>query len=406
MISQAQVFISSLFKLNPDRNLRLDVLRGVAVLLVIGRHVALGPEQAGWLTPFAQVAHVFGWTGVDLFFVLSGFLVGGILFREIRHQQTLNAGRFVIRRAFKIWPAYLVFLGLYFAWPIFQRLFLGQGAWSTMLTQMLTLGLPHLLQLQNYCCNFTYFAHLWSLAVEEHFYLLLPGICVLLRAPVFFNGKAWPKFPWVVLGVLLVCNGLRLVNWQRPFDLLTHYTPTHLRLDSLFFGVLLAYGQHFSPRFRQLSQQWWWLWLLGGLLLISPMLFLDLYDSIFVWTIGFTFLYVGYGGVLIGILYCPPLNLPGFLQAPFHRMAQALAWVGFFSYTTYLWHFNAAYATQHIFLNPLWAFVEPTLLWSIAEIFYIACATLIGALMGRLVEAPALALRERLFPAPVASTAQ
>ena len=71
------------------------------------------------MEPIANLWMRFGWTGVDLFFVLSGFLVGGLLFRELRQQSGLDVRRFIIRRGFKIWPSYLVFLAAIFVWQIY-----------------------------------------------------------------------------------------------------------------------------------------------------------------------------------------------------------------------------------------------------------------------------------------------
>jgi peptidoglycan/LPS O-acetylase OafA/YrhL len=81
---------------------QLDVLRGVAILLVIGRHPVVEATAAGRIAPLANLWYHFGWTGVDLFFVLSGFLIGGLLFAELRRTGRLNVSRFLIRRAFKI----------------------------------------------------------------------------------------------------------------------------------------------------------------------------------------------------------------------------------------------------------------------------------------------------------------
>src|SRR5258708_3829342 len=58
------------------RMLQLDILRGVAILLILFRHPVMLPQEAGFLAPIATAIHRFGWTGVDLFFVLSGFLIG------------------------------------------------------------------------------------------------------------------------------------------------------------------------------------------------------------------------------------------------------------------------------------------------------------------------------------------
>src|SRR5690349_9930667 len=94
-----------------QRNVALDVLRAVAVMMVILSHAPQAP--AG--TPLAIAAILrffqqFGSLGVDLFFVLSGFLVSGLLFREVQANGHARVGRFLIRRGFKIYPAFYVFL--------------------------------------------------------------------------------------------------------------------------------------------------------------------------------------------------------------------------------------------------------------------------------------------------------
>ena len=84
------------------RNLGLDLLRLVAVLLVIVRHVHNSEENH----LIFQLLEVGGWVGVDLFFVISGFLISFLLFKEFATTQTMNLGRFLIRRAFKIYPPF------------------------------------------------------------------------------------------------------------------------------------------------------------------------------------------------------------------------------------------------------------------------------------------------------------
>src|SRR3989338_4897751 len=83
----------------------LDVLRGIAVLLVLGRHIVQVP--AGGIGLFLMdVWQNCGWIGVDLFFVLSGFLVSGLLFSEYKLHGSIELSRFFIRRGLKIYPAY------------------------------------------------------------------------------------------------------------------------------------------------------------------------------------------------------------------------------------------------------------------------------------------------------------
>ncbi len=82
-----------------NRNPQLDLLRGIAVLLVIAHHY-----------PYYDLLHQIGWAGVDLFFVLSGFLISGLLFSDWKRYGRLSIGRFFVRRGLKIYPGFYVFL--------------------------------------------------------------------------------------------------------------------------------------------------------------------------------------------------------------------------------------------------------------------------------------------------------
>src|SRR5690242_15756489 len=97
-----------------SRSLQLDFLRGIAILLVLFSHAPIG-SRSGIFTHLTGAMVRFGWTGVDLFFVLSGFLVGGLIFAELRKGARFDAKRFLIRRGFKIWPAYAIFIAFFFA---------------------------------------------------------------------------------------------------------------------------------------------------------------------------------------------------------------------------------------------------------------------------------------------------
>ena len=87
------------------RNLPLDFLRGVAILLVFGRHLEL-PHPDGFVGVLSEIWFKIGWLGVDLFFVLSGFLIGGLLLTELQQCGKINIGRFLVRsmRASRIAP--------------------------------------------------------------------------------------------------------------------------------------------------------------------------------------------------------------------------------------------------------------------------------------------------------------
>lgn len=89
----------------------LDILRAVAIILVLGRHMLLCPADVNIaLHHVTLVWHQGGWIGVDLFFVLSGFLISGLLFKEHQNYGRIALKDFFIRRGLKIYPAYLVFI--------------------------------------------------------------------------------------------------------------------------------------------------------------------------------------------------------------------------------------------------------------------------------------------------------
>src|SRR5579871_627813 len=181
-----------------QRLIELDFLRGIAILLVVGSHAAMPSQAAGHLNSLVWTWQSWGWTGVDLFFVLSGFLIGGLLFREIKTYGRLDVPRFIIRRGFKIWPMYYVFLCLGFLVVMLKNHFSFAHTGH--------LFLPYLFHLQNYDPNglidrpreavamFTV-NHAWSLAVEEHFYLLLPFLLLWLGGTKGVSRLSW--FPGI-----------------------------------------------------------------------------------------------------------------------------------------------------------------------------------------------------------------
>ena len=388
----------SFFKSESKRLRQLDILRGVAVLLVIGHHVILQPEESGIFQPLVNVLIRFGWSGVDLFFVLSGFLVGGLLFSELRSRSVLDVRRFIIRRGFKIWPSYYAYLLTVFLILLARE----HGNVHRALGHIL----PNFFHIQNYLG--TARPHTWSLAVEEHFYLLLPLLLLLLLR--FGKRGRLPSisyFPFIAIGVMVLCTGLRyLAIAHQPFNPATNYNPTHLRMDSLFFGVLLGYLYHFKSALLERIARHRRSLLFLGLALVCPMMVIDIRTGWFVSVIGFAMLYVGYGLILLAVVYTPigEGKLGKLMGSSFGRL---LAFVGFFSYPIYLWHIDAArlplqyFAERGLFgvLPSSWRFI---LITSI----YVVLATAAGVILGTLVEKPALAFRDAFFPSRAAALPQ
>src|SRR5262245_57275931 len=175
-----------------SRLVGLDVLRAVAVLLVLGHHPPTGRPSSDEPSALFLWWHV-GWIGVDLFFVLSGFLIGGLLFEEAKKTGDICLRRFWVRRAFKILPPYFVFLA------VVALLWLFDGQPSVFDCW------PNLLHAQNYLgtADFSVW-HTWSLAVEEHFYLLLPLVLLFLGSA----RRHW--LPILFVFVAIECLVLRL----------------------------------------------------------------------------------------------------------------------------------------------------------------------------------------------------
>ncbi len=351
------------------RIFELDVLRGFAIFLVMGVHV---PAYPIWST--------FGGFGVDLFFVLSGFLISNLLFTEYRNTGDIRLKRFFFRRAMKLYPSFWLLLLVTLIYAMARHLHFGARQW-----------IGELLLTQNYIGSI--WGHTWSLSVEEHFYLLLP----LALAWMLRRGKGsddpFRAIPMLFAGVAAACLAMRAANaYLHPaFDHRLHFQPSHLRIDSLLFGVLLSYLHNFRPGIlRKLTRAPWRmpLSMLSGVALV-PALVLPYNDPI-VYTAGFTLLYFSFGSMLVVSLYKEETrkkSKPGWAL-------KAMARMGFYSYTLYLWHVPLAQLFS--WLAPRFGPVNQYLLHAL---YFTACIAA-GVVASWLVEIPLLKLRERLSPMP------
>jgi peptidoglycan/LPS O-acetylase OafA/YrhL len=216
----------------------LDLLRAIAVAWVMLFHSfvvgGLG-ESYGWLSRY-------GWMGVDLFFVLSGFLIGSQVLAPLARGEGLSFRGFYLRRAFRILPAFAAVLALYLACPWFREA-PGLEPWWKFATFTMNLSIDY--------ANRQAFSHAWSLCVEEHFYLLFPLLALwMTRQP------SPRKFVAVCVCVVLAGIALRGGVWlhdtavdpQRPWFVEDIYYPTWNRLDGLLAGVVLATIKAFRPQ--------------------------------------------------------------------------------------------------------------------------------------------------------------
>lgn len=350
--------------------IELDVLRGVAVLLVLLRH------SEGLVTGMGEgTRRVFeilargGWIGVDLFFVLSGFLVSGLVFRELDAGGRLRVGRFWLRRAFKILPSFWFYL-LFVVWVTAWRE--GSVPWGRWGIEMLFL--------QNYLPGLA--GQTWSLAVEEHFYWILP-----LGLGVMYRRGGYRALPWVFLVICGVALGLR--GWTAgalEYGHRTHLYPTHLRLDALCCGVILRhFHQHASATWRRcLDKMGVWSWPLVVVLLV-PAFLIPLGSSRALTVFGLSGNFLGFG-LLISLVLRQGVPTEGIGE----MWVRALAKVGTWSYGIYLWHLEILGRLEHYGMGKLPA----ELLWVLG----LGASVALGALVTRWIECPVLRLRDRYFP--------
>ena len=329
-----------------------------------------------------------GWIGVDLFFVLSGFLISGLLFSEYKKRHTISLKRFFIRRGLKIYPAFYVFL-----------LLTGVMSYLVFHTHA---SLAHYLQDVFFIMNYTHgvWDHTWSLGVEEHFYIFLPILLLVLVRFSSDRRNPFAKIPWVAVAVRSLCIVFRAisVDFGTP-NIKMAYVASHERMDALFFGVLLGYFYHFRPSVLEgLMCPRWNCAVIGAfflfLLSFAYLFPLEEPSNMFA-TIGYTFIYLGFGGVLLLSLYVHGI-LPRGIGWVAEKIGSAFAFCGVYSYSIYLWH------------GPMGAWFPglmrravhfPTSKFGNFAAYFMA-SFVIGITMSRLIEYPILHLRDRFFPQP------
>lgn len=229
-----------------DRMFGLDVCRTIAVLSVVTGHMLQHSSPHPLLVSFGFA----GLFGVDLFFCLSGFLIGRILLIESA-QWPVEKEKGLLRFWYRRW---MRTLPLFFFYFVVSLKYDWKGA-TTLSSQ-----LSYLIFAQNLAWPMTDFFRLsWSLAVEEWFYFLFPLILLLL---IGFGQSARRAVAITILCFVLAPPLMRLLLPGHPYDFGALDTGIRqvvaFRLDGIGFGVLIAYISHFHPElFRRLAKYWW-----------------------------------------------------------------------------------------------------------------------------------------------------
>jgi peptidoglycan/LPS O-acetylase OafA/YrhL len=373
------------------RNLQLDVLRGIAILLVIGVHLRLKPPT-GVMGVFGRIWHDYGAFGVSLFFTLSGYLVGGLLLSELRKRGSISIKRFLIRRGFKIYPAYFVFLLYLILMPAAKATAAGKDPLSVIMENFHDL-LPNVFFLQNYVGS-NPSPHTWSLAVEEHFYLSLPFFLLL-----FITSRRVPLLiPFCLLApVTFTLLRLGCAYLGDPYLEARIQGATHLCLDTLLVGVgIRAMAEFSAERFAAFRPWRYALVLLGvGILVSFRYSSFPAFNGVPAWRI-LPINACAAAPMLLGALHIRGRDFGVFTRFVL-PCARLLGWVGIYSYSIYLWHTTALGFAEREIVTRMPAPDAP-LTWAFAALVYIIFIVGIGVTFSKLIEWPAILLRDRYFP--------
>lgn len=333
--------------------------------------MAVCPESVNrYLHEITKVWQRGGWVGVDLFFVLSGFLIASLLFNEHQRYGAISFGKFFVRRGLKIYPPFFVMIAV----TVLYVTVSGKSIPVGRLVRELTF-------LQNYGGGL--WDHTWSLAIEEHFYLLLP-LALIASQRMRSTGFAWISKAFVV--VALTCFALRVwtaLLW--PYSHEMHLFPTHLRVDSLFCGVAVAHAyHHHHDLFRSISDRHRRLLAILGAACFIPPFAVSLPDHPLMYTVVPAVLWAGGAMLLVAFVPVEPQN----------RAVDGIAFIGARSYSIYLWHLPVAAWGIAV---PMFLFFEQVN-WYFYAFLYIGGSLLAGSIMAAMIELPVLRLRDRLIP--------
>lgn len=247
----------------PTRLHGLDTLRSCAILLVLAYHFKVVVSGANTFGFFSQI----GWAGVDLFFVLSGYLIGNQIFSSLIRQD-FSLKTFYIRRFLRTLPNFYLVLALYFLFPSVMGGNTPPDLWR-FLSFTQNLGLH----------TGTAFSHAWSLCIEEQFYLILPAVALLFLLAAKHCKKSM-AYAWCLL-IGLILSGILLRGWfwqNLVHDVETFYNHIYYsslgRFDELLPGVALALIKNYYRPLWQRLLSWGNQFLVAGLICVITMFYL------------------------------------------------------------------------------------------------------------------------------------
>ena len=306
----------------------IDSLRALAVLAVIIYHVDVNYLPGGFL-------------GVDLFFVLSGYLISSLIIKEYRKTGSLNLYNFYIRRARRLLPAvyFMITVGLV-VMVLFNEVLLRKSHLDAIFGYIYSSNWWYIFHKLDYFDSFgaqSPFKHLWSLAIEEQFYMIFPLLFLLInRKKKSKDGtyKLNKNFLYVVLGLILVS----LIAHILLFDINNIsriYFGTDTRAFSLLVGVVGAILYPMEKLHAKVTSQQNIMYSVVSLVSIATLITVMIYTSEYN-----TWLYRG-GFLLVAILGLIVIISSGKQHTLMSRLLsfKPVVFIGKISYSLYLWHF-------------------------------------------------------------------
>ena len=315
----------------------IDSLRALAVLAVIIYHVDVNYLPGGFL-------------GVDLFFVLSGYLISSLIIKEYRKTGSLNLYNFYIRRARRLLPAvyFMITVGLV-VMVLFNEVLLRKSHLDAIFGYIYSSNWWYIFHKLDYFDSFgaqSPFKHLWSLAIEEQFYMIFPLLFLLVnRKKKSKDGtyKLNKNFLYVVLGLILVS----LIAHILLFDINNIsriYFGTDTRAFSLLVGVVGAILYPMERLHAKVTPQQNMIYSVVSLVSIATLITVMIYTSEYN-----TLLYRG-GFLLVAILGLIVIISSGKQHTLMSRLLsfKPVVFIGKISYSLYLWHFPVLVLTTPV----------------------------------------------------------
>lgn len=361
-----------------DRLKGLDLLRAVAIILVLMSHYMSFVAHA---PVFGAIGKV-GWAGVDLFFVLSGYLIGNQILAPVVHGTTMSLKVFFARRLLRTVPNYYAVLAVYLLVPLLLPSAPILGSSAPPLWQLLTFT-------QNIGLSYGQtFTHSWSLCIEEQFYVALPLIALAL---VRRDSKHRARTGWCVLiGAIAFGITMRATAWLAHGDDLFAaqvYYSSACRFDELLPGVAIAMLRNFHPAlFARLMSQGNAMFVAGLAAAVAVLYGIthDVANEFVTTTFGFSLVAASFG-----LLVCAALSPSCVLNRVRMPGASSLA---LWSYAVYLVH-KPIFMALGPELKRLQ--IDPGTPWYVLVVIAIGVAG--GWLLFCCVETPFMRLRARLF---------